>query len=122
MRCYIVNDKSTDFKDCLIPGCLEGWYNDRHCTCYKFINPMKSKGRKKIENEIEELEKECRWLKAQLKETQEKNHKLTLENDNITHRGLPLDLRRKIETNPMSLYRLIMDSLNSKGINYRNCR
>lgn len=118
MRCYIANDIDTDFKDCLIPGCYDGWHNDKWCTCYKFINPMKPKGRKKIENEIEELEKECVWLKSQLEKTQKKNHQLALENDEMRRSGLPLTLRRKLKTDPLSLYKCIMEALRDKKIDY----
>ena len=80
---------------------------------------MRPKGRKKIENEIEELEKECSWLKTQLEQAQAKNHKLSLENEEMRRQGLPHTLRRKLTTDPLSLYKHIMYALRDKKIDYR---
>lgn len=80
---------------------------------------MRQKGKKKIENEIEELEKECSWLKTQLEKTQKQNHKLQAENDNLYREGLPVALRRKLDKDPMSLYKFIMKAMQGKQIDWQ---
>lgn len=80
---------------------------------------MKPKGKKKIENEIEELEKECNWLKSELQKSQKRNKELSADNMELRRAGLPLDLRRKLDKDPMKLYHFVIDSLQTKKINYR---
>ena len=119
MRCYIANDKDTGYRDVLIPGCSSAaHYGDHACMCYQFINPMGPKGKKKIENEITELEKECEWLKQQLQRSQKNVHKLQMENAILQKQGMPILLRRRLDEDPQKLWLLAHNACIEKNPNF----
>jgi len=108
MRCYIANDEHTGFEDVLIPGCWEqAIYGGNRCSCYTFKNPMANKKIKTEKEYIEELEKECSWLKTRLEEAERKNHKLNRTILEVQRAGLPLMHRRHMEKDPAYLVTML---------------
>lgn len=97
MRCHY--HKDTDGKKYLIPGCWSVATNGRDdmfgCTCYK---PKHIVPTKPGELKNEELERECRKLQAINDKLNARNKVLQEENAELRRAGLPLDVRRAIDS------------------------
>lgn len=119
-RCYYhIEPDGTKF---LIPGCYGSMYKEdmSGCTCYK----PKMKKEKKEEKYIDTLEANCRLLEAQNEKLNKQNKELREENALLRYRGLPLDIKRKIENinddDPYHLWSIIRNFNKHKQIYVNN--
>lgn len=91
----------TDGVRYFIPGCMQGWDNERWCICYKPIYKVKGK---KAQETIEHMENECRMLRAQNEKLNKQNAQLRRDNAELLRAGLPVRLRLIIARGGTDLY------------------